>query len=193
MEKSSSGSESPFVFQMNAYWTELPSIYMLLGGVPRAVTGGFITLLMATYSYMADVTKIGVRTMRIAFMDLGMGLGAPLGLLLSDFLFYRLGYLGIYGISGLFFLIAIIYTIVRIEDTRGPFSKHHLEISELANRPDSMLKDLFDTENVKNTCAIVLKSRPHKGRTKIILLMGAMCSLVFVFGKFLKSCVFLVQ
>lgn len=170
------------LYLMNAYWTELPSMYMLLGGVPRALTGGFITLLMATYSYMADITTIGARTMRIAFMDLGMGLGAPLGLLLGDFLFYRLGYEGLYGVSGLFFLIAIIYTIVRIEDTRGPFSKHHLEVFELAHRPVNMVKDLFDIENVKRTCAIALKPRPNRGRTKIILLMGAMCCLVFIFG-----------
>ncbi|KAG7153625.1 putative solute carrier family 46 member 3-like 8, partial [Homarus americanus] len=80
------------LFKVNALWIELPSMYILLTAVPQALTGGFITLLMAAYSYMADITKFRARTMRIAFLDLGFGLASPIGLLLSDYLFYRLGY-----------------------------------------------------------------------------------------------------
>ncbi|XP_045598775.1 lysosomal proton-coupled steroid conjugate and bile acid symporter SLC46A3 isoform X2 [Procambarus clarkii] len=170
------------LYLINAYWMELPSMYILLAAIPRAITGGFITLLMASYSYMADITKIRARTMRIAFLDLAFGLGAPIGVLLSDYLFYRLGYLGIYGVSEIFFFIAILYTIVHIEDTRGPFSKQHLQSPELVHKPSIMCRDLFDTNHVKDTFAAVMKSRPNKGRARIIMLMAAMCSMLFIYG-----------
>ncbi|XP_042208942.1 solute carrier family 46 member 3-like isoform X2 [Homarus americanus] len=170
------------LYLVNALWIELPSMYILLTAVPQALTGGFITLLMAAYSYMADITKFRARTMRIAFLDLGFGLASPIGLLLSDYLFYRLGYAGVYGFSGLFFLFGIIYTIIRIEDTRGPFSKYQPETCELTHRPGNRFRDIFNTKNVKETFAVVMKSRPDRGRAKILLLMTAMCLLLFSFG-----------
>lgn len=54
---------------MNAYWFSLPALYILLSGVPRALTGGFITMIMACYAYISDITKIRSRTMRIAILD----------------------------------------------------------------------------------------------------------------------------
>nr|XP_053632535.1 proton-coupled folate transporter-like isoform X2 [Cherax quadricarinatus] len=173
---------STVIYFINAYRVELPAMYVLLAAVPRAITGGFITLLMASYSYMADITKIQARTTRVAFLDLSFGLGAPIGLLLSDFLFYRLEYLGNYGVSGIIFFIAVIYTIMCIEDTRGPFSRHHLEASELSHKPSIMCRDLFDIKNIKDTFAVVKKPRPNKGQARILLLMGAMCSMLFAFG-----------
>lgn len=173
---------STVLYLMNAYWFSLPALYILLSGVPRALTGGFITMIMASYAYISDITKIRSRTMRIAILDLFMFLGAPLGLLLSDVTFYSLGYLGIYGLSALLFLIAILYAILRIEDTRGRFSKYHLEASELAQTPGNMCKDLVDINNVKKSIAVCFKPRRHKLRTKILSLMAAMCVLVFVFG-----------
>lgn len=140
-------------------------------------------MIMACYAYISDITKIRSRTMRIAILDLFMFLGAPLGLLLSDVTFYSLGYLGIYGLSALLFLIAILYAILRIEDTRGRFSKYHLEASELAQTPGNMCKDLVDINNVKKSIAVCFKPRRHKLRTKILSLMAAMCVLVFVFGE----------
>lgn len=122
--------------------------------------------------------------MRIAIMDLFMILGVPLGLLLSDVTYYSIGYLGIYGISALCFLIAIIYAIVRIEDTRGRFSKYHMEATELAHNPGNMCKDLVDTDNVKNSITVCFKPRRHKLRAKILSLMVAMCVNVFLFGEF---------
>lgn len=122
--------------------------------------------------------------MRIAILDLFMFLGAPVGLLLSDVMYYSIGYLGIYGMSALLFLIAVVYTIVRIEDTRGRFSKYHLEASELAHNPGNMCKDLVDINNVKKSIAVCFKPRRHKLRAKILSLMAAMCVLLFVFGEF---------
>lgn len=74
---------------------------------------------MASYSYISDITKTSARTTRIAFVDLGFSLGSPLGLLLGDLLYYRVGYEGVYGVSAGLFLVAISYTLVRIRDRKG--------------------------------------------------------------------------
>lgn len=74
---------------------------------------------MASFSYISDITKTSARTTRIAFVDLGFSLGSPLGLLLGDLLYYRVGYEGVYGVSAGLFLVAILYTLLRIRDAKG--------------------------------------------------------------------------
>ncbi|KAK7083801.1 hypothetical protein SK128_012844, partial [Halocaridina rubra] len=157
---------------MNAYWITFPALYILIADVPQVFTGGFITMLMAAYSYVADLTKVRSRTTRIAVMDFCMVLGAPVGIWLSNWIYYKLSYIGIYGISASIFFSAIAYSLLRIEDTRGPFSKLHLEHEEFAQRPSNMLKDFFDVQHVKDVYSTCFKLRPNKGRGKILSLIG---------------------
>ncbi|KAK3872835.1 hypothetical protein Pcinc_022090 [Petrolisthes cinctipes] len=170
------------VYLGNAYWFESPSMYILLAAIPRALTGSLITLLLSCFSYMADITKMQSRTMRIAFLDMGFAIGPPIGLLSSDILFSKFGYLGVYGVSAVFFFIAVLYTVVRVEDTRGRYSKYNRHRTELAQPPGNMCKDLCDVNNVRDTFRTAMKPRPHKGRTKILLLMVTLCTMIFIFG-----------
>ncbi|XP_042212999.1 solute carrier family 46 member 3-like [Homarus americanus] len=169
---------STLIIMINAYWIELPAMYILFASIPISLTGGTITYFMACYAYMSDMTRERTRTMRMAFLNLGFSLGSPLGFFLGGILFDRAGYLGNFGASALFFLIAIIYAIIRIEDTRGPFSKYN----ELVPLPRNMCSGLFDMKNVKDTVLVVKKLRPNKGRGKIILMMGTLCIFQIVFG-----------
>ena len=177
-------------FQIDGYWMELPALYILFSAIPEVFTGGFITMLMAAYAYMTDITKVRARTTRIALMDFSFVIGYPFGIWLSNWIYYELSYSGIYGISAAIFFVGIVYSLVRIEDTRGPFSKLHLENTEFAQRPNSMIKDLFDTKNVKDVMNVCLKLRPNQGRGKILALMLSMFFTVFAFGncKILCNC-----
>ena len=134
---------------------------------------------MACFSYIADITKLRSRTTRIAFLDLGFSLGGPLGMLLSDFLYNYMGYLGIYSAGAVVLLIACLYTIIRVRDTKGPNQGSMGEVY----RRGRMCRDLFDTENVKKSFSIAFKRRPDKGRMKILILIGAMCVMVAEFGE----------
>ncbi|XP_076058807.1 putative peptidoglycan muropeptide transporter SLC46 [Oratosquilla oratoria] len=173
---------SALVYMFNSYVWYLSPEYIILAGIPRALSGSFATLLMASYSYIADLTKLQSRTMRIAFMDAMMFVGAPVGLFISKPIFEKLGYIGIYGIAGGLHFICIIYIIVRIEDTRGPLSRYRLESRELSEKSGNMCTNLFDVKNVKETFVTTVKWRENRGRSKILLLMFALCLLVICFS-----------
>lgn len=145
---------------------------MVLAGIPRGLSGGLITLLMATYSYVSDLSGLQSRTLRIAFLDFTMFVGAPVGLFLSSVIFSRFGYVGVFSISGAGFLLSVLYIVLRIEDTRS----HH-------GAKCDMVRDLFDLTNVRATLTVATKRRKDHGRAKIFALMFAMCLLLFVIGE----------
>ncbi|XP_042883936.1 solute carrier family 46 member 3-like [Penaeus japonicus] len=159
------------IYMTNALLWWLPVELVVLAGIPRGLSGGLITLLMATYSYVSDLSGLQSRTLRIAFLDFTMFVGAPLGLFLSSLLFSRFGYVGVFSVSGTGFLLSVIYIVLRIEDTR----EHH-------GAKCDMVRDLFDLTNVCATLSVATKRRKHYGRAKIFALMFAMCLLLFIIG-----------
>ncbi|XP_064095307.1 probable peptidoglycan muropeptide transporter SLC46 [Macrobrachium nipponense] len=173
---------STLILLANAYWMDLPAIFILFSTIPQVFTGGGMTMIMAAFAYITDITKPRSRTTRIALMDFSFVLGFPLGIWLSDIIYYELGYFGIYGISASLFFLTIMYSLIRIEDTRGPFSKLNLENVEFTQRPNNMLGDLFDTQNMKDSIAVCSKLRPNNGRGKILALMVSMFLTLFTFG-----------
>lgn len=170
------------VYVINAQMMTLPSSYILFAGLPIALTGGMSTLLMACFSYISDITKLRARTTRVALVDLGFSLGSPVGLLLGDFLYYYVGYLGIYWTAAGLYLLATLYTIIRVKDTRGPTARPGVPSGPVQGREIGMCQDLFDTENVRRSFATAFKRRPDKGRAKVLLLIAAMCVMVMEFG-----------
>ncbi|XP_045119470.1 solute carrier family 46 member 3-like [Portunus trituberculatus] len=168
------------VYVMNAYLVTLPSSYILFAGLPIALTGGMTTLLMACFSYVSDITRLRSRTTRIALVDLGFSLGSPIGILLSSVVFYYVGYLGIYSCGTCVFVIALLYVLVCVRDTRGASVTN--EGFEGTTRRIRMCVDLLDTGNVRRSFATAFKRRPHKGRAKVLLLIAAMCLMVTEFG-----------
>ncbi|KAK8379478.1 hypothetical protein O3P69_019408 [Scylla paramamosain] len=173
---------SSLVYVVNAYLTTLPSSYLLFAGLPIALTGGMSTLLMACFSYVSDITRVRSRTTRIALLDLGFSLGSPIGILLSSIVYYYIGYLGIYTSGTCIFIIALLYVITCVKDTKGP-SANPAGLQQTSGvAMGRMCADLFDTDNVRRSFATAFKRRPHKGRAKVLLLIAAMCLMVMEFG-----------
>lgn len=50
------------------------------------IVGGWFTMLMGMYSYMADITTEDERTFRIGILTLCLQIGVPIGLSLSGIL-----------------------------------------------------------------------------------------------------------
>ncbi|XP_053635893.2 lysosomal proton-coupled steroid conjugate and bile acid symporter SLC46A3-like [Cherax quadricarinatus] len=173
------------VYMMNAFWWWLPVEDILVAGVARGLTGGSITLLMATYSYISDLSDHTSRTLRIAFLDFAMFIGAPVGLFLSCVIFSSLGYLGVFSVSGLAFLVAIIYILFYIEDTKSSSISDNNNLPDLPLGKDvcsSQLRDIFDVRNVMRSLAVAVRRRENYGRAKILSLMTALCLLLFTSG-----------
>lgn len=67
-------------------------LLQLVESVFPALTGGWFTMFMAVFSYVADVTDKDSRTLRIGIVNVFCSLGIPIGMALSGVLYKRIGY-----------------------------------------------------------------------------------------------------
>lgn len=103
------------------FFDELP---MEVAGVTEALfpglTGGWVTMFMGIFSYIADVTTEETRTFRIGIVNLFCSLGIPVGMALSGILLKEIGFYGIFSISAVLYLISFVYGYYSIHETPTP-------------------------------------------------------------------------
>ena len=131
-----------------------------------------MSLMMASYSYVSDVTPNSTRTSRITILDLMYFISSPLGLYLSAILYKSIGYLGVFLVSGLVFLTLIVYVVCFVTETRGPFSSCYMMTAEN--------NSMFNVNNVKDTLKTYTRKQQH--RSRLLTLMFTVCLLIVPFG-----------
>ena len=87
---------SQLFYMANTYFTHWSSYYILLT-CTGSLFGGFTAFLIGIYSYVSDISGNRSRTSRIAFLDLFVFLGFPVGTYLSGPVFKYGGYYGVFG------------------------------------------------------------------------------------------------
>lgn len=134
-------------------------------GIFVSITGGPMTMNMAVFSYIADITTEEMRTVRVGFINVFSTVGIPIGSALSGILYLRTGYYGVFGITSGLFGIGVLYAIIRI--------KNVIPESAQSQREMTCCEDLFDVRHVVDTFKVTFKKREGQKRLKIILLMVA--------------------
>lgn len=127
-----------------------------------ALTGGWMTMFMAIFSYIADVTVVKMRTFRIGIVNIFVSLGIPFGTALSGILFRQIGYYGMFSLSTFLYIFGLIYGIVRIKEPLTPIPR---------DRNVSFLKDFFDMKHIVETSRVVTRKREDGIQCRIILVM----------------------
>lgn len=106
------------------FFYELP---MEVAGVTEALfpglTGGWFTMFMGIFSYVADVTTEETRTLRIGVVNLFCSLGVPVGMALSGVLLREIGFYGVFSISATLYLISFYYGYFLLEEPKKTASK----------------------------------------------------------------------
>ena len=157
---------SQLIYIANTYFSHWSAYYILLTGI-GCIFGGFTAFLIGIYSYVSDVSGNRSRTSRIALLDLFVFLGFPVGTYLSGPIFKYSGYYGVFGSAIALTFGSMLYTMVMIKDTRGPFSDQGAGQSfEVCNA--------FSIFNVIEVFKVCFKRRENHGRAIILLLIGAM-------------------
>lgn len=156
------------IYVINVYYTGLKAEYILLSSL-GSLFGGFTCFLVGIYSYISDVTYLKARTSRVAFLDLFVFLGFPVGVYVSGLIFKAAGFYAIFGMAALFTFLGSLYLALFITDTRGPRSSHQPTNEELTD--DRHPLSIHNVVDVFKTC---FKSRPHRLRSVILLLILAM-------------------
>lgn len=83
-----------------------------------ALTGGWPTMFMGVFSYIADVTTEEQRTVRIGITNLFYFLGMPLGAALSGILVRKIGLYGVFSLSATIYVLSFFYGYYRIKEVK---------------------------------------------------------------------------
>ncbi|XP_025424132.1 solute carrier family 46 member 3-like isoform X2 [Sipha flava] len=132
------------------YFYELPmEVAGLVESVPPAMTGGWMTMFMAVFSYVGDVTTVKMRTLRIGIVNVFCSVGVPIGTALSGVLFRELGF---------------------YENKTETSVERKKEPSRDTSCVD-FLKDFFSLSHIKEAIRVTFKEGQHNRRLRIISLM----------------------
>ncbi|CAH1708580.1 unnamed protein product [Aphis gossypii] len=153
------------------YFYELPvEVVGLVECLPPAMTGGWMTMVMAIFSYIGDVSSVKYRTLRIGIANVFYSVAVPIGTALSGVLFRGLGFYGVYTIAIVMYALTISYGVIFIKDIK---SEKSLESKEPPKSTSCFyfIEDFFSLSNIKEAIRVTFKEGQHNRRLRIISLL----------------------
>ncbi|KAH8235516.1 hypothetical protein KR032_001802 [Drosophila birchii] len=128
-----------------------------------SLSGGWFTMLMGVFSYIADITTEEERTLRIGILNVCFSVGVPVGMAFSGVLLKQIGFYGVFSISAAFYVIAFVYGFFFLEE---PVAR-----PEKTPEQKSLLADFFNKEHVVQTFRVAFQRGENQRRKRVILLM----------------------
>ncbi|XP_078036330.1 putative peptidoglycan muropeptide transporter SLC46 [Augochlora pura] len=135
-----------------------------------ALTGGWFTMFMGVFSYIADITTVESRTLRIGAANVFISLGIPIGMALSGILYMKLGFYGVFSISTVCYMLSFIYGLVVIKEP----AKLHLKQKKTDQKKMSICKSIlnfFALKHIEETFKVAFKQGKHNRRKRVLVLM----------------------
>lgn len=156
------------------FFYELPiEVAAVTEAIFPALTGGWFTMFMGVFSYIADITTEEQRTLRIGIVNLFHSVGVPVGAALSGILVRKIGLYGVFSVSATLYILSFIYGFIRIKEVKtcDPSIKPAANCCE-------WMRDFFDMRYVKETLTVAFKPGPNNRRLRVIMLIVAMCVII---------------
>ncbi|KAF2880692.1 hypothetical protein ILUMI_25482 [Ignelater luminosus] len=116
-------------------------------------------LIMISYAYIADVSSVEMRTIRMAVIPILLNIIIPVVQALSGILFRRVGYMPVFLLSLSLFVISFLYGIFMIKESKQPEKKS-----------DNSLKDIFNKKNATEPFKLLVKYKGSQ-RTNFICVL----------------------
>ncbi|XP_014291289.1 probable peptidoglycan muropeptide transporter SLC46 [Halyomorpha halys] len=164
------------------FFYELP---MEVAGITEAIfpafTGGWMTMFMAVFSYMGDITSLETRTLRIGIVNVCSSLSVPIGTAVSGILYKKIGYYGVFSLSASIYVLSFFYGYYKIpEEKKVSISNEKVSLEEEV-KPGiiGFFRDFFDLHHIKDTISVAFKSGANNRRKRVMLLMIVV---IVVFG-----------
>lgn len=98
-----------------------------------ALTGGWMTMFMAIFSYIGDVTTLETRTLRIGVVNVFCSIGIPIGTALSGVLYKQIGFYGVFSLAALLYVFSFTYGLFRIKEAKKPHVQYVFEDKKPSN------------------------------------------------------------
>lgn len=152
------------------YFYELPmEVAGLAEAIFPALTGGWMTMFMAVFSYVGDITTVKTRTLRIGLVNVFCSVGIPIGTALSGLLYRELGSYGVYAISSALYVFSFGYGLLCVPESAAADRLRRKRDPDQPRR--CFLVTFFDLQHVREAFAVAFKDDGHSRRLRIIMLM----------------------
>lgn len=139
-----------------------------------AITGGWFIMFMAAFSYIADVTTIEMRTLRIGIANVFVSVGVPVGMALSGILYREIGFYGVFATTAILYVLSFCYGFFRIKETpRQKTDQEKKRIEALKLQRCWFVRDLFDIRHISETFKVTFKKGKNNRKMRVIMLMIA--------------------
>ncbi|XP_042221921.1 proton-coupled folate transporter-like [Homarus americanus] len=178
-----------------------PAEMLLLVTLLDTLGGGTVSFLTAANSYISDVSSEESRTSRVGLANSIWFLGGPVGTLMGTYIYTWGGYLPLFATSLTLSLMAVVYVVVCLPESHGPFARkaeanapgHKSQVElrdsvavvygmEVKATPSStfhntrptlsiMIKDFFNPRRIFDSFKSTLRQREGNTRALILILI----------------------
>ncbi|XP_076655497.1 putative peptidoglycan muropeptide transporter SLC46 [Halictus rubicundus] len=136
-----------------------------------ALTGGWFTMFMGVFSYIADITTVESRTLRIGAANVFISLGIPIGMALSGILYMKLGFYGVFGISTVCYVLSFIYGLVVIKEPAKLHLKQEKTDDQKRFSVCKSILEFFAFKHIEETFKVAFKKGNHNRQKRVLVLM----------------------
>lgn len=127
--------------------------------------GGQTLMIMSSTAYIADISTVKMRTLRIGILQIVISVISPLVSSFCGVLFLHIGYYGILNMAIALFLIAICYGLFFIHEDHSNCDKPIGEI----------IRNIFDITYPVDTMRMLFKESPGFSKNNLILTVAVIC------------------
>ncbi|XP_076247991.1 putative peptidoglycan muropeptide transporter SLC46 isoform X2 [Calliopsis andreniformis] len=136
-----------------------------------SLTGGWFTMFMGVFSYIADITSVESRTLRIGAANVFLSLGVPIGVAMSGILYLKLGFYGVYSISTVCYVLCFVYGLIVIKEPLRPHLKQTEKTTQKKVSLCKSMSDFFAFKHIEETFRVAFKKDRNNRRKRVIVLM----------------------
>ena len=144
--------------------------FLLIGISLSGCFGGFATLLLSVFSYIADITDKGNRTLRVAILESMIFLGGTFGELIGGVLIDHSGFMVAFGLTVALNLLTLLYVCFILRESYYP--------------PPLQGKWALVAvhQHLRKVGSALVRERPQGNRLSLMALLGAFS--ILLLGKF---------
>ncbi|XP_066139332.1 lysosomal proton-coupled steroid conjugate and bile acid symporter SLC46A3-like isoform X2 [Euwallacea fornicatus] len=140
-------------------------VFAVFQTVIPSLFGGQTMLVMAVFAYIADVSTLEMRTLRVGIVQIVMNACVPIFQSFSAVLFEAIGYTSVLLIAGFLYGFGIIYGAFWIKEPKRPV---------IETNKKHFLADMFDPKHAIETFKLLLKKDKENNRLFVVLLLIGM-------------------
>ena len=151
--------------------------FILIGQTITGIFGGWITCLLACYSYISEMSTSSRRTLRISVGEGIESVSLAGAMFVSGILLDSTSYVVVFSVAMILNLVGVVYCLVYVDDP--PRQLAHTHTCKEA------LQEVFQLRRIKDAFMCVIRKRENRGRLRLLLLLTSLFfGMVSYYGKY---------